>query len=147
MEAEKNRFNMFGIGGIVILLAAIGIVYYTNPELITSWLSGESLKGSVEWKSNGDVFINNDSDVEWKDARVTLNKGSVSQRYEVTVPNHLAIEPKKAFRIGIDNFKKSNGEVYKLDNGAPHTITVEVTLPENKKGTLEKQFGGKKIAD
>ena len=145
METETNRFNMFGIGGVVILVVAIIVVFYTNPELITSWFSGQSLKGEIEWKSDGSVLITNKSDIDWKDARVTLNKGIVAQRYEVTVPSHLAIEAGKGLRIPSDSFKKSNGDVYKLDSGTPHTITVEVPLPDGKKGVLEIKLGGKRL--
>ncbi len=145
METEKNRFNMFGIGGGVIIVAAAVIVFYTNPELITSWIAGQPLKGGIEWKSDGTVVIKNESDADWKDARIILNKGIVAQRFEVTVPSNLAIKAGGSFFVKFGQFKKSNGDVYKLDNGEPHTITVEVALPEGKKGVLEVKLGGKKL--
>ena len=145
METESNRFNMFGIGVAVLVVVTIVAVFYTNPELITSWFSGESLKGKIEWTAEGTVNIDNNSDVDWKDIRIILNKGIASQRYEVTAPSEHEIKAGKSYFVKFGAFKKSNGDVYRLDNGTPHTITVEITLPEGKKGTLEAQLGGKKM--
>ena len=145
METETNRLNMFGIGGVVILVVAATAVFYTNPELITSWFSGESLKGKIEWTADGTVNVTNNSEVDWKDIRIVLNKGIVAQRYEVTVPSNFEIKAGGSFFVKFGQFKKSNGDAYRLDNGTPHTITVEVALPKEKKGTLEVKLGGKKM--
>ena len=145
MEAESNRFNMFGIGVAVLAVVTAVAVFYTNPELITSWFAGEALKGKIEWKSDGTVNIYNNSDVDWKEIRIVLNKGIAAQRYEVTAPSDHEIKAGKSYFVKYGAFKKSNGDVYRLDNGEPHTITVEIVLPEGKKGTLEVQLGGKKL--
>ena len=143
---ETNRLNKFGIGAAVILVIAIVGVYYTNPELITSWFAGEPLKGRIEWASDGTVYVHNDSDADWKDIRITLNKGIVVQRYEAAISSDdNIIKAGGYFRVILGDFKKSTGEVYKLENGAPHTITAEVVLPEGKKGVLEVTLGGKKL--
>lgn len=154
MNFEANRFNMFGIGGFLILVAAGAIVWYTNPELITTWLKKDSLQGEIKWVSGSPskVTIKNNSDVEWKNVKVTLNKNSVSQRYEVSVPVPIKKNP-KAFEIPISNFKKENGEVYADTMGEPHNITIDATFTEtkpegkteDKTGRLEVQLGGKKI--
>ena len=145
MEAESNRLNMFGIGAAVTLVATIALVFYTNPELITSWFAGESLKGKIEWTTDGTVNVYNGSEVDWKDIRIVLNKGIAAQRYEVTIPPHFEIKASQSFFVKFGQFKKSNGDAYRLDNGPPHTITVEVALPEGKKGTLEVKLGGKRL--
>ena len=145
METETNRFNMFGIGGVVILIVAVVAVFYTNPELITSWFSGESLKGKIEWTADGTVNVVNNSDVDWKDIRIILNKGIVAQRYEVTAPSNYEIKAGGSFFVKFGQFKKTNGDAYRLDNGEPHTITVEISLPDGKKGALEVKLGGKRL--
>ena len=142
---ETNRLNMFGIGVAVIFVVTIAGVFYTNPELITSWLAGETLKGRIEWASDGTVYVYNDSNVDWEDIRITLNKGIVAQRYEASVPSEYKVKAGGSFHVGLGHFKKSNGDAYKLENGKPHTITAEVALPEGKKGILEIQLGEKKL--
>jgi len=139
---ETNRLNMFGIGAAVICVVAVAVIFYTNPELITSWFTGESLKGRIEWTSDGTVYVYNDSDVDWKDIRITMNKEIVSQRYEAAIPSEYEIKAGGSFHAGFGYFKKSNGEVYKLENGTPHTITAEIAQP---KGKLEINLGGKKL--
>lgn len=145
MDFDKGKFNKFVAGIIIIGIACIGIVWYTNPELITTWLKKESLDGSVQWSASPEpkVVVKNNSDIEWTNVKVTLNKNSVSQRYEYSTPS-IKKHP-QGFHIPAKLFKKSNGEIYDVNAGEPHMITVDVILPEEKEGRLEIQLGGKKI--
>lgn len=145
MDFDKGKFNKFTVGIVVIAIASIGLVWYTNPELITFWLKKESLDGQVQWSTSPEpkVIVRNNSDIEWKDVKVILNKNSVSQRYEYSTGS-IKKHP-QGFQIPAKLFKKTNGEIYDVNAGEPHMITVEVTLPEEKTGRLEIQLGGKKI--
>lgn len=146
MEAGPNRFNKFGIGIVLIAIASVGIIWFTNPELITSWFRKTPMEGEVVWQHSPKtgVLIWNKSDLEWKNVRVILNKNSVSQRYEFSAGS--IVRHPQGFFIPVERFKKtSNAEQYDVNAGEPHLITVEATLPDEKPGSLEVKLGGKKI--
>jgi hypothetical protein len=145
MDFAKNNFNKFVAGLMLMAAACVGIVWYTNPELITSWLKKEPLQGEIIWQSGQSpgIIVKNGSDTEWKNVKVTLNKTSVSQRYEYSVPS--IVKHPRGFYIPLTNFKKSNGEAYDVNAGEPITITVEASLPEDKQGSLEIRLGDRKL--
>ena len=147
ISTGKHKQVSFGVGIALMAVACVALIWYTNPELITNWFKKETLPGKIEWNLGPPpvVTIKNDSDIEWKDVKVTLNKSSVSQRYEFSVPSIRKHPQGLWFRIPAEKFQKSNGEAYDINAGAPHTITVEATLPEDKKGDLEIKLGDKKI--
>lgn len=141
-EVGVNRLNKFGIGIAVMAVAVVALIWYTNPELITFWLKKEELKGKIVWQPDAmpKVIVYNESDVEWRDVKVTLNKNSVSQRYEFTVQS-LKRHP-LGFHIPVDKFKKSNGEAYDVNAGAPHLITVRATVEKKLEGDQTKDVEG-----
>lgn len=145
MDFDKSKFNKFVAGIVVIAIGCVGLILYTNPELITYWLKKESIDGEVFWRTTPQpmVVVKNQSDVEWTNVRVILNKNSAAQRYEYDTPS-IKKHP-QGFQIPAKNFKKNNGESYDVNAGEPHMITVEVMLPDEKTGRLEVQLGGKKI--
>jgi len=145
ISTGKHKQVSFGVGIVLMAVACVALIWYTNPELITSWFKKEAMPGAIYWKLGPPpvVIIINDSDVEWKDVKVTLNKSSVSQRYEFSVPS--IVKHPQGFHIPAEKFRKSNGEAFDINAGVPHTITVEATLPEDKKGSLEIKLGDKKI--
>ena len=145
MDFDRGKFNKFTVGIVIMAIACVGIIWYTNPELITYWLKKEPLDGEIIWQATPEptVIVKNKSEIEWKDVKVTFNKQSVSQRYEFNF--HAIKNHPQGLHIPAKNFKKSNGEAYDVNAGVPHSITVEATLPEDKSGSLEIKFGDKKI--
>lgn len=141
-DFEVNRLNKFGIGIVVICIAALGIIWYTNPELITFWLKKETLQGKIVWQGGNQptVILFNNTPTEWKNVKVTLNKNSVSQRYEFSVPS-IKMHP-KGFHIPAAKFQKSNGEVYDINAGQPHMITVQATIEKKNDDGSSREVEG-----
>jgi hypothetical protein len=145
MDFAKNKFNKFVAGLMFMAVICVGIVWYTNPELITSWLKKEPLDGEIIWQpgQSPTVIVKNKTDIEWKEVKVILNKKSVTQRYEYSMPS--LVKHSKGYFIPLTKFKKSNGEEYDVNGGTPVTITLEAVLPENKLGSMEIQLGDRKL--
>jgi hypothetical protein len=145
MDFAKNKFNKFVAGLMLMAVICAGIIWYTNPELITYWFKKEPLDGEIIWQSGQTptVIVKNKTDTEWKDVKVILNKTSVTQRYEYSIPS--LVKHPKGFFIPVTKFKKSNGEEYDVNGGVPITITLEAVLPEKKQGSLEIQLGDRKL--
>ena len=147
MDFDKGKFSALTAAVILIVLICLGVVWYTNPELITYWFKKEQLIGEVYWQPGPPpaVFVRNNSDGEWKDVKITLNKTSVSQRYDCSFPS-LPKGP-RGTTISATMFKKSNGEAYDVNLGNPQLLTVEATLPDGKAAKLEIPIGDKKISN
>lgn len=149
VSTGRHKLNKFGVGVALIAVASVVLIWYTNPELITSWFKKPRLDGDVGWQAAPKTGVNvmNKGEAEWKDVKVTLNKSSVTQRYEFEVAS--IKKHRLPFFIPADRFQKSNGEGYDTTAGEPHTITVEASIPDDKGGTrraqLEIKLGGKKI--
>ncbi|MCL2743888.1 MAG: hypothetical protein FWE67_08555 [Planctomycetaceae bacterium] len=148
-DFEVNRLNKFGIGIAVMAVGCVALIWYTNPELITSWFKKTEVNGKIVWQNGPPpkVIIYNATDIEWKDVKVTFNKSSVSQRYEYSTKS-IKKHP-QGFHINAELFKKTNGEKYDVNAGAPFSVTVEMTIPDKEgkdtPGILELKIGDKKI--